>query len=262
MCLLIFAHRADPRYPLVLAANRDEFHARPTAAAGFWPEHPDLLAGRDLAQGGTWMGITRGGRFAAITNYRDPARTTPAPRSRGELPLHYLTGNQEPEPFLLDLLARAHEYAGFNLLVGTPDSLWYLTNSPPPGAGAPQRLQPGLYGLSNARLDTPWPKVVLGKEKLQALLARGGLDHTALAAVVGDQRLADPQELRRQGLDQGMDPILSAQFITTGTYGTRSSTSLWVDSNGLACWRESSFDARGGTVEQREESFSVEDWRA
>ena len=258
MCLLIFSHRTDPRYPLVLAANRDEFHARPTAASAFWPEHPDLLAGRDLAQGGTWMGLTRQGRLAAITNYRDPARTAPAPRSRGELPLDYLTGNQDAESFLLELLPRAHEYAGFNLLVGTVDKLWYLTNSLPPGACKPQRLQPGLYGLSNARLNTPWPKVVLGKNRLRALLEREELNHTALAEVVGERQLADPDELRRQGLDQGMDPVLSAQFITMGTYGTRSSTTLWIDGKGLARWRESSFDALGNTVEQREESFDLD----
>jgi uncharacterized protein with NRDE domain len=262
MCLLIFAHHVDPRYPLVLAANRDEFHARPTAASAFWPEYPGLLAGRDLAQGGTWMGLTRDGRFAAITNYRDPARSAPAPRSRGELPLDYLTGNREPESYLLELLPRAREYAGFNLLLGTIGNLWYLTNSLPPGSCTPQRLEPGLYGLSNARLDTPWPKVMLGKERLQALLPRGELSHAALAGVVGDRHLADPAELQRQGLNQGMDPILSAQFITAGSYGTRSSTTLWVDSKGFACWRESSFDARGSAVGQREETFGLEGFRA
>ena len=123
MCLLIFSYRVDPNYPLVLAANRDEFHARPTAAARFWPEHPRLLAGRDLEQGGTWMGLTREGRFAAITNCRDPARTAPAPRSRGELPLGYLTGSQDAQTYLMDTLANAQEYAGFNLLVGTRQSL-------------------------------------------------------------------------------------------------------------------------------------------
>lgn len=256
MCLLIFAHHIDPRYPLVLAANRDEFHSRPTAAAAFWPEYPGLLAGRDLAQGGTWMGLTRAGRFAAITNYRDPARSAPAPRSRGELPLDYLRGNREPESFLLDLLPRAQEYAGFNLLLGTPGNLWYLTNSL--ASSSPQRLAPGLYGLSNARLDTPWPKVMLGKERLRALLPQGELSHAALAGVVGDRQLADAKALRQHGLNRDMDPILSAQFITAGSYGTRSSTTLWVDKEGFACWRESSFDARGSTVGQREEAFRLE----
>ena len=116
MCLLVFAHQVSDEYPLLLAANRDEFHARPTAASGFWPEHPELLAGKDLEQGGTWMGVTRSGRFAAVTNYRDPARTAAAPRSRGELPLAYLTGTQAPQSYLHELETHAQEYAGFNLL--------------------------------------------------------------------------------------------------------------------------------------------------
>ena len=255
MCLLIFAHQIDPRYRLVLAANRDEFHARPTAPAAFWPEHPDLLAGRDLEQGGTWMGITRAGRFAAITNYRDPARTSPAPRSRGELPLDYLTGNLDPQSYLLGLSDRTQEYAGFNLLVGDSDSLWYLSNSAAPRDCAPRRLQPGLYGLSNASLDTPWPKVVLGKTRLRALLANNELDHDTLTTVVGDRQLADPQDLQRQGLGNDMDQILSAQFITAGSYGTRSSTTLWSDRQGLVHWRESSFDERGDLTGKRKESF-------
>jgi uncharacterized protein with NRDE domain len=257
MCLLIFAHQVDPRYRLVLAANRDEFHARPTAPSTFWPEHPDLLAGRDLEQGGTWMGITRAGRFAAITNYRDPARTSPAPRSRGELPLDYLTGDLDPQSYLLGLRERTQEYAGFNLLVGDGDSLWYLTNSLAHQACVPQCLEPGLYGLSNARLDTPWPKVVLGKRRLRALLENNEIDHEDLARVVGDRQLADLEDLRRQGLGNDMDQVLSAQFITAGSYGTRSSTTLWSDRQGVVRWRESSFDESGKLAGHCEESFRL-----
>ncbi|MCP5128229.1 MAG: NRDE family protein [Pseudomonadales bacterium] len=257
MCLLIFAHRADPRYPLVLAGNRDEFHDRLTAAARFWPDKPGLLAGRDLEQGGTWMGITRGGRFAAITNYRDPSRTAPAPRSRGELPLNYLVGTQEPGEYLQGLLPVAEAYAGFNLLVGVVGELWYLTNSLPAGERAPLCLQPGIYGLSNARLDTPWPKVTRGKGRLETLLRAGTPDHAGLARVVGDRQLADSTDLSRQGLDGDMDRILSAQFITTARYGTRSSTTLWVENGGLTHWRESSFNPAGEPVEQHEESFVI-----
>jgi len=257
MCLLIFANQADPRYPLVLAANRDEFHARPTAASEFWPEHPTLLAGRDLEQGGTWMGVTREGRFAAITNYRDPARTMPAPRSRGELPLAFLLGSLEPDQYLRELLPRAAEYAGFNLLVGTATNLWYLTNSLPPESRAPQRIPPGIHGLSNARLDTPWPKVELGKRRLGALLRAGAPDHDTLAAVVADRGLADPRSLRLQGLEDSMDQVLSAQFITAGSYGTRSSTTLWLDRDGRFQWREATFDQRGEPSGSREQDFLI-----
>ena len=246
MCLLIFAHRVATRYPLVLAANRDEFYRRPTAPADFWQGHPDLLAGRDLEQGGTWMGITRQGRFAAITNYRDPARTAPAPRSRGELPLGYLTGTCAPASYLGKIRDEAGQYAGFNLLLGNAEELWYFTNSGPAAAHRPQRLEAGVYGLSNAQLDTPWPKVDSGKRKLEALLDRASApDHDALARVVGDREQASPRDLARQGLEGEMDQLLSAQFIVTGRYGTRSTTSLWCDDQGGIDWRELSFNNRG-----------------
>ncbi|MCB1856110.1 MAG: NRDE family protein [Pseudomonadales bacterium] len=257
MCLLVFAHRTDPRYPLVLAANRDEFHARPTAASHFWADEPALLAGRDLEQGGTWMGVTRNGRFAAITNYRDPARTAPAPRSRGALPLAYLTGSALPQEFLNALQPEAGHYAGFNLLVGTADSLWYYSNSP--GCGQPPRQLPsGIYGLSNARLDTPWPKVEKGKQRLRALLQRQAPCHDSLATVVNDRALADLPTLQRHGMGSEMDHLLSAQFITAGRYGTRSSTSLWMDAAGQVSWRELTFDEHGRESGRRQETFLVQ----
>lgn len=256
MCLLIFAHRVTARYPLLVAANRDEFHARPTAPAQFWERHPHLLAGRDEEQGGTWMGATTDGRFAAITNYRDPARTAPAPRSRGELPLNYLTGPDSPGHFLEQLQSSAAQYAGFNLLLGDGEELWYFSNSDLPGNGAPQRLAPGVYGLSNARLDTPWPKVTLGKQKLRAMLEEGRVpDHDSLLNLVNNQDQAHPEQLARQGMGSEMDQLLSAQFIITGSYGTRSSTTLWYDDAGYCHWRELSFNARGELQTTRETSF-------
>jgi uncharacterized protein with NRDE domain len=253
MCLLIFAHQVSPDYPLLIAANRDEFHARPTTASTFWKDHPQVLAGQDLQQGGTWMGITRGGRFAAVTNYRDPAATRAAPRSRGALPIDYLTGSQSPKSYLQMIAGVAHDYAGFNLLVGDSTSLWYFANS---DERAPQQLQPGIYGLSNARLDTPWPKVETGKAQIQRLVNTltdsRAANHDALAAVVSDPTPAHPDELRALNLDSPMEPTLSAQFIVTETYGTRSCTTLWVDAQGNTSWREQSFDSRGllSTIQQ------------
>lgn len=255
MCLMIIAHQVSPDYPLLVAANRDEFHARPTAVSDFWSDQPQLLAGRDLQQGGTWMGVTRGGRFAAVTNFRDPARTAVAPRSRGELPLDFLLGLHAPEAFLHEVAERAQEYAGFNLLVGDRASLWYFTNS---DAAAPRKLPAGVYGLSNASLDTPWPKVELGKSRLRSLLSCNRVSHDALLAVVGDRRLADADALRAHGLDGSMDPLLSAQFIVAGAYGTRSSTTLWLDDCDRASWRELSFNALGELREVQHREFSLE----
>jgi uncharacterized protein with NRDE domain len=266
MCLMIFAHQVLPEFPLLVAANRDEYHSRPTAASDFWPEQPQLLAGRDLLQGGTWMGVTRSGRFAAVTNYRDPARTAPAPRSRGELPLGFLAGAQTPEAFLRGIAASAQDYAGFNLLVGDRHGLWYFSNS---DGMAPRLLPAGIYGLSNARLDTPWPKVERGKALLRSLLSGDEttsdvpvsvvdrLSHDALLMVVGDRRLAEAGALRAQGLDGAMDPVLSAQFIVTGGYGTRSSTTLWFDARHQAHWREHSYNEQGELRESRQQVFSL-----
>ncbi len=250
MCLIIFAHRVADRFPLLLAANRDEFHARPTAASAFWGDRPDLLAGRDLEQGGTWMGITRSGRFAAVTNFRDPSRTAPAPRSRGELTLNYLDSTLTPPRYLEQVAAAADEYAGFNLLLGDRDGLWYFSNS---GADA-RELEPGVYGLSNALLDTPWPKVEDGKARL-ATVATGPVDHDSLAATVSDRRLAAPEALRGHGLEGGMDQMLSAQFIVNQRYGTRATTSLWIDSDARIHWREISFAPDGVEASRFEHSF-------
>lgn len=255
MCLLIFAHRAWPQRPLVVAANRDEFHARPTAPADFWAEQPALLAGRDLEAGGTWMGVTRNGRFAAITNYRDPARTAPALRSRGELPVAFLTGQHSPQDYLHQVAQQGQDYAGFNLLAGDLDSLWYLTNSDDSG---PASLAPGIYGLSNARLDTPWPKVERGKARMGQLIDQQLCSHDDLGSAVTNKQLADPQALTGLGLDSEMDQVLSAQFITTGTYGTRACTTLLCSDAGQISWQEQSFDAMGDLTRVQRRDFGVE----
>ncbi|MEZ5570510.1 MAG: NRDE family protein [Halioglobus sp.] len=254
MCLMILAHQVSPEYPLLVAANRDEFNARPTAVSDFWDDQPNLLAGRDLEQGGTWMGVTRRGRFAAVTNYRDPARTAVAPCSRGELPLGFLTGCADPASYLGVLEARATDYAGFNLLVGDGNSLWYFSNS---DNEKPLCLPPGIYGLSNARLDTPWPKVTAGKAKLRTLLAGAAITHDALSNLVNDKQLADPSTLRSHGLDGSMDPMLSAQFIVSKTYGTRSTTTLWLDADARVSWREQSFNAQGELRDVQQKDFRV-----
>ena len=256
MCLVIFAHQMHPNIPLVVAANRDEFHARPTAAAHFWPQYPSLLAGQDLQGGGTWMGLTRNRRFAAITNFRDPGTTAAAPRSRGELPVNFLAGAESPGEYLRRIAEKADRYAGFNLLIGDAHSLWYFTNSLRADQHQPRPLQPGIYGLSNARLDTPWPKVERGKRMLAAALDTT-VGHEALAAVVSERSQAPSEALQQQGLTGEMDPLLSSQFITNKSYGTRTTTTLWVNDSSLANWKEQNFDPQGAPSSQVLERFVV-----
>lgn len=254
MCLILFAHQMSSEYPLVVAANRDEFHQRPTQASHYWPEHPRVLAGRDLQAGGTWMGINRSGRFAAVTNYRDPGKTRPAPRSRGNLVIDYLQNQLPTGQYLDKVSSTANDYAGFNLLVGDGDQLWYLSNSGPYIERQARRLPPGIYGLSNASLDTPWPKVQRGKQVLAAAL-HGSIDHDALEAVVASRQLASKDQLDLQGLNSEMDELLSAQFIANEAYGTRATTTCWRTAVGEYHWKERNFNARGELKRTVEEAF-------
>lgn len=251
MCLIVLSWREREDAPLLLAANRDEFHARPAAAADFWADEPRILAGRDLRAGGTWLGLSRDGRFATVTNIRDPDGGSPVgARSRGELVAQFLTSREAPEPFLRSVAARARDYQGFNLLVSDGGSLWYLHGI---AGGAPRRLEPGLYGLSNATLDVPWPKV---RRARQALAARVGEakppGHDDLAACLASRAVAPHSELHGHGLIGAMAQPLSAQFIVTPTYGTRCRTTLRWLADGRHELREESFDADGGCIATRD----------
>jgi uncharacterized protein with NRDE domain len=230
MCLLVLAYRVTADCPLLLAANRDEFYDRPAAPARFWPEAPRLLAGRDLLAGGTWLGVTRHGRFAAVTNYREAPTVTPPLRSRGDLARNYLLGETSSGEYVQSLPAHAADYAGFNLLCGDRRSLWWFSNR----GGPPRRLTPGIYGLSNDLLDTPWPKVQVSKAALAGLCADGAPPTSALMELLQDRQThpatADPVI----GLDAALAQALSAIFIDTPRYGTRCSTVLRMNADGRA----------------------------
>lgn len=219
MCLIAVAWQAHPDYPLIMVANRDEFHARPAAPARFWEEAPEVLAGRDLSAGGTWMGITRQGRFAALTNVREPGMPK-GERSRGLLVSAYLLGDSSPEAYAEQVAAEGAAYSGFNLLVGDADSLWWVSNR---GEG-PVRLGPGVHGLSNHLLNSPWPKVELARRGLQAQLQSP--DPEALFALLADERRAADADLPQTGVGLDMERLLSSPFIRSSLYGTRSSTVL------------------------------------
>lgn len=226
MCLILIAWRAHPRYPVVIAANRDEFFARPTAGAQFWGETAGILAGRDLTAGGTWMGVTRSGRFAALTNYREPEGKRADAPSRGALVKDFLKGTQSAEDYLASLEGRSDIYNGFNLICGTfDDGLWHFSNRETASAN---RLPPGIFGVSNHLLDTPWPKVAQGKSDLAAAMDALPSDKP-LFELLRDDRIHEDDRLPRTGISLDWERILSAAFVRAPNYGTRSSTVLLLD---------------------------------
>lgn len=255
MCLILLAHELHPRYRLVLAANRDEFHARPTERARFWPDDPRVLAGRDLLRGGTWMGVTRSGRWAAVTNVREwPPRGTSEGPSRGHLVSDFLTGGAGPEEYARALEARGSEYQGFNLLVGDGAALWYLSNRDPGGA---RTLPPGLYGVSNHLLDTPWPKVERGKRALASLLEEEPLTAERLLDPLLDRVRAADEELPDTGVGAERERALSAAFIVSPGYGTRASTALLMERAGEVTFVERGFLEGGEAGEEVRYGFRL-----
>jgi uncharacterized protein with NRDE domain len=251
MCLILFAHHAHRDYPLVMAANRDEAFARPAAPAAFWHDDPRIFAGRDLKQGGTWLGVTRAGRLAAVTNYRDPAAPRRAPLSRGALVRDFLAGEAPAERYLHEVKARADQYNGFIAIVGDIGRLYWFSNR---GPGV-QPVAPGVHGLSNHLLDTPWPKIQRARQILSTLL---GADETELRSklfeVLADRTPAPDHELPDTGVGLQRERKLSSVFVSGDRYGTRASTLLLVQRDGGVLFVERSYGPQGaplGEVEQR-----------
>ena len=225
MCLIVFALDCHPRYKLVLAANRDELYERPTQAATFWPERPCLLAGKDLLKCGTWMGITRTGRWAALTNYRDSTKNKHGAPSRGLLVHDYLVGKDAPEEFLGRLVATAQQYDGYNLLAGTTDGLYYFSNQ----EQAVRHIQPGIYGLSNSLLNVCWPKVYRSVRNLKDCLHDDVIQADRLFNVMADKEQAADHDLPQTGVSLEWERLLSSVFIAGENYGTRCTSVLLVD---------------------------------
>jgi uncharacterized protein with NRDE domain len=232
MCLILFAYDRHPQYRLVLAANRDEFYERPTAPLGFWDDHPDLLAGRDLKSLGTWMGITRSGRMAAVTNYREPVTQRPQAPSRGELISGFLIGHQTPAAYLGHIRKSAKRYNGFNLLAGDTQGLYYYSNR----GDAVVRLGSNYYGLSNRQLDTPWPKVKEGKKRLKKIVEKAHKDipMEQLLLLLQNQDRPPDDQLPDTGVGMQWERTLSPIFIASPDYGTRCSTILTIDRSNQA----------------------------
>ena len=228
MCLIVFAWKLIPQCPLVMAANRDEFFERPTQAASWWEDAPDIYAGRDLQAGGTWLGTDKQGRFAALTNIRNGRAARPEARSRGELVANYLRGDLDARDYIQALHVTAADYNGFNLLVGDSTSAYWFSN----GADEAERaLEPGIYGLSNGALDAPWPKVVRAKAQFASLLCQAAPDD-AYFEMLADTTQASDSRLPDTGVSLEWERLLSPICIESPAYGTRASTLLRVHASG------------------------------
>lgn len=246
MCLLLLSFNEHPVYPIILAANRDEFFERPTEAAAFWHDYPSILAGRDLRQGGSWMGINKDGRIAAVTNYREPSLNKADVISRGALVSDYLKGNESAEDYIQKVMKRSHAYDEFNLLVGDKQSLLFFSSV----EDDYQTLKPGLYGISNGELDCPWPKVEKGKAALNNIIqASEKPEPEKLFELLADKTIAADSELPSTGVSIEWERRLSPVFVHFDGYGTRSSSVLLIDRQGEVFFSERSFDKEGQVID-------------
>ncbi|MEW9052175.1 MAG: NRDE family protein [Neobacillus sp.] len=228
MCLVLFAYHAHPEFKLIVAANRDEFYQRPTAPAHYWDDVPEILAGRDLEKMGTWMGVTKTGRFAALTNYRDPNEMTEGKHSRGEVVANALMYYGKTKEYMESLEKTPSLYPGYNLLAGDSDSLYYYSNV----GQELRKVEPGIHGVSNHLLNSEWPKVQIGKEGMSALLQekQGNLTEK-LFTLLQNADPAPDELLPKTGISLEWERMLSPLFIKSEGYGTRSSTVLFMSDN-------------------------------
>ncbi len=254
MCLINFHLNNHSKYKLVMAANRDEEYSRPTKEAHYWEEHPHILGGRDLRGMGTWLGITKSGRISALTNIRNTKELLSThQKSRGHLVSGYLTGNQNPSDYLNDISKTGSDYAGFNLLVGSQDEVFYLNNYD----NEVIKVDNGLHGLSNHHLDTPWPKVVKGKEGLKNIMENDDGDIDALFRLLRDNDTAENKDLPDTGLSKEIETNLSPLFINMDKYGTRCSTVILIDHENNVTFVERTYSAGEQTGEEKFE-FKIE----
>jgi uncharacterized protein with NRDE domain len=253
MCLVVIAHRAHPDLPLIVAGNRDEFHGRPASAASWWSDTPDILGGRDLEAGGTWLGVHRSGRFATVTNYRDADQPSQQLVSRGGLVTDFL--QSDTDPFEIIDSIDGGRYAGFNLLGAADGRLVYRSNR---GAGS-RELEPGIYAVANATLDTPWPKVERIKAALGELILGDAVDVSALLDMLYDRTRSQVDAALENYADLPAERLqaLSAPFVVMPEYGTRCSTAVLVDSSGQLTFAERRFNAAGEVTGQSDYSIDT-----
>lgn len=251
MCLMLFAWRAHADYPLVFAGNRDEAYQRPSAPAAFWEDEPRILGGRDIEKSGSWLALSLAGRLATVTNYRTGPPYREAPRSRGELVANFLRTGVKPRPYLERVRAEGAQYRAFSLIVGDMGQLFFCSNH----SDKIEEIAPGIHGLSNHLLDTPWPKVRLGRERVRALLGRteDGLV-AGLFDILSDRTVAPDADLPDTGVGLQRERELSPCFIANGRYGTRASTVLLISTQREVLMIERAFGPHGaplGSVQHR-----------
>lgn len=253
MCLIVFSWHAHPVYRFILAANRDEYYARPARDAHWWPDRQDVLAGRDLQAGGTWLGVSRKGRFATVTNYHEMQRSTGRLRSRGEIVSSFIGGDASANEFVSSI--EGSSYAGYSLLAADRLQIVYSSNR----SGEPSVLDPGVYGLSNADLDTAWPKLIRSRDALKRLVDDNTVDETSLMRLLADRTPAPLDEIDNSQLPFPLARALSAPFIISGEYGTRCSTSLLWSYDDDVEFCERNFDSSGELVGIRRFRFRIDD---
>jgi uncharacterized protein with NRDE domain len=238
MCLIFFSVNQHPQYKLILAGNRDEFYGRKTAPADFWTDKPEIIGGRDLEANGTWLGMTKRGRISFITNYRDIKNIKFNAPSRGQLVTDYLEMNSTPDQYLHEIESKGKDYNGFNLVVGTVNELWYLSNY----KRGIHKISEEFHGLSNHVLDTPWPKIVLGKEILKPVLQEKTIDPEVLMEILRDPNQAPDDKLPDTGVGLERERFLSSMFIKSPGYGSRCTTVVLVDYDNHVIFSERTYD--------------------
>jgi uncharacterized protein with NRDE domain len=252
MCLIFISLKNHVSYKLIVAGNRDEFYNRKTAAASYWEDNPNILGGRDLEAGGTWLGMSRKGKISMITNYRDPKNINPKAPSRGHLVSDYLSNTVPPGDYLKSLESKASQYNGFNLFTGTTEELWYFSNYRP---GIDQ-LKPGLYGISNHLLETPWPKVERGKKKIKEVINSSFRPQDLFETLFDDQTALDEQ-LPDTGVGLERERALSSMFIRSPGYGTRCSTVILADHDDHVFFAERVYDLSTFKFSEKSYTFAI-----
>lgn len=254
MCLIIFSYNSHNKYKLIFCANRDEFFNRPTENMHFWPENPDILAGRDLLGGGTWLGISKKRKIAALTNFRELIDKPVEKPSRGKIVKYFLCQNKNTTDFFKYLKRTKNEFNFYNLIFGNINELYYYSNK----TDNTILLENGIYGISNAFLDTPWQKIVRGKEIFKDIISNDNFSYKDLFWLLTDDKKAEDDMLPNTGYPKAYERELSSIFVKMGEYGTRSSTVILIDYSNNVNVYERCYDKTGCPISTTHFNFSID----